>query len=214
MLPVWLTVYINFSYKIIKWLLINLDHLRKTVRSYRTLCKELLQEWTMNAAASMHLQIPILMVKGKQLKSQRTHKVYYEFYREFCLEQDQPRSLHDFQIRMAFNGVTHYTCFFRTNLAKLINDGKPLMYAIHKANKLKRILPKLPEDSVLQGALEQMLIHLCVADAIADTISFQVVKVTCILLCIFQYQSQYKKYIKIWHNFILEDGNVIQVRHS
>ena len=109
-------------------------HLRKTTRSYKSLCYGLLKGKDMNsaadfyvAAASMYLGIPILLVRPKQLKSGRTGQVYYEYISEFCLKEHKHMKTSDCQITLVFNGVNHYTCFFCPSLGKLLNDGVTLL---------------------------------------------------------------------------------------
>ena len=70
-------------------------HLDKTERSYQRLLLDLAAGANMNAAcdfylgaASLTLDMPIMLIKPKQ-RSERRGMVYYEFYQEFLFPEDK-----------------------------------------------------------------------------------------------------------------------------
>ena len=152
-------------------------HLHKTTRSYKQLILDLANKQEMNAAtdfylgaASMLIQKPIMLIKPKQVKLTRGH-VRYEFFQEYLLASDHNLQDKDFKIRLIFNGVNHYTPFFPKELGDLINLGsKTLKKVCEVYQDVKQIIGKIPTKAKINGALQQMSIHLRAAAQIAKTV--------------------------------------------
>ena len=91
-------------------------HLDKTERSYQRLVLDLVAGTNMNAtcnfylgAASLHLDMPIMLIKPRQWTDRRGI-VRYEFYQEYLFPEDENRAK-KFKIRLVYNGVNYYAPF-------------------------------------------------------------------------------------------------------
>ena len=77
----------------------------------------------------------------------------------------------DFKIRLIFSGVNHYAPFYPKELGDVINSGsKTLKKVCEVYQDVKQIIAKVPTKAKLNGALQQMAIHLREAAQIAETI--------------------------------------------
>ena len=151
----------------------------KTTHSYKDLVLGLANGNEMNAgvdfyigAASMYLDIPIFLLKPKQVK--RHGKVTYEFFQEPLFTKDENRPLAEFKIWLMFNRVNHYTPFYPKELGELINTGYPIMQKVSTIYQdVKELLDWVPKNTKLNGAITQMAIHLRAGASIANTVRFK-----------------------------------------
>ena len=116
------------------------NHMDKTTHSYKELVLGLASGNEMNpgvdlfmGAALMYLDIPIFLLKLKQVKCRG--KVSYEFFQEPLLMEHEGRPLGQFKIWLAFNGVNHYTPFHAKELSDIINTGYPRSLPFIKMSK-------------------------------------------------------------------------------
>ena len=114
-------------------------HLDKTERSYQRLLLDLAAGAQMNStcdfylgAASLHLDMPIMLIKPKQCTDQRG-MVHYKFYQEFLFPEDEERSPNEFKIWLVYNGINYYAPFYSKELAEVILDGDPVMAQIQRS---------------------------------------------------------------------------------
>ena len=155
-------------------------HLDKTGRSYQQLVLDLAAGTNMNAAcdfylgaASLHLDQPIMLIKPKQ-RTDRRGIVHYEFYQEYLFPEDENRQRKDFKIQLVYNGVNYYAPFYGKELADLILDGDPVMLQIQKSYQdVKNLVRHLPKNTRINGAIQQLSIHLRAGALIAETVRFQ-----------------------------------------
>ena len=155
-------------------------HLDKTERSYQTLVLDLAAGTNMNAAcdfylgaASLHLDMPIMLIKPKQ-RTDRRGMVHYEFYQEFLFPEDEERSRKEFKIRLVYNGVNYYAPFYSKELVELIMDGDPVIAQIQRSYQdLKNVVNHLPQNMRINGALQQICMHMRASALIASTVRFQ-----------------------------------------
>ena len=155
-------------------------HLDKTERSYQRLLLDLAAGANMNAAcdfylgvASLHLDMPIMLIKPKQ-RTDRRGMVHYEFYQEFLFPEDEQRSQKEFKIRLVYNRVNYYAPFYAKELAEVILDGDPVMAQIQRSYQdVKNIVNRLPKNTQINGALQQICIHMRASALIASTVRFQ-----------------------------------------
>ena len=111
-------------------------------------------------AASLHLDMPIMLIKPKQLMDRRG-VVRYKFYQEYLLPEDEQRAKTDFKIRLVYNSVNYYAPFYAKELAELITEGDPVMLQILQTYQdVKNIVSKLPNNMQINGAIQQIAIHL------------------------------------------------------
>ena len=151
----------------------------KTTRSYKDLLLGLANGNEMNAAvdfyiraASMYLDIPIFLLKPKQVRQHG--KVTYEFFQEPLFIEDENRPLAELKIWLMFNGVNHYTPFHPKELGDLINTGYPIMQKVASLYQdVKELLDRVPKNTKLNGTLTQMAIHLWTGASIANTVRFE-----------------------------------------
>ena len=156
------------------------QHLDKTERSYQRLLLDLAAGANMNAtcdfylgAASLHLDMPIMLIKPKQ-RTDRRGMMHYEFYQEFLFPEDEDRSQKEFKICLVYNGVNYYTPFYAKELAEVILDGDPVMAQIQRSYQdVKNIVNRLPKNMWINGALQQICIHMWASALIASTVQFQ-----------------------------------------
>ena len=155
-------------------------HLDKTGRSYQQLVLDLAAGTNMNAAcdfylgaASLHLDLPIMLIKPKQ-RTDRRGIVHYEFYQEYLFPEDENRQRKDFKIQLVYNGLNYYAPFYGKELADLILDGDPVMLQIQKSYQdVKNLVRRLPKNTRINGAIQQLSIHLHAGALIAETVRFQ-----------------------------------------
>ena len=155
-------------------------HLEKTSRSYKKLCQDLYNEKDMNCgtdfymgAASILLDMPIMLIKPKQVKLQGG-RIGYNFWQEYLLEEDKNLQVKDFKICLVFNGINHYAPFYPKELGNLINTGYKRMKQVRENYQdIKEVSQKIPKNVKINGALQQMLIHLRAAAQIAESIRFE-----------------------------------------
>ena len=155
-------------------------HLEKTTRSYQKLCQDLYNEQDMNTgtdfymgAASILLDIPIMLIKPRQVKL-RNGRHDYRFWQEYLLEEDEHRPAKDFKVCLVFNGINHYTPFYPKELGNIINTGYKRSRQVREMYQdVKDLVKKIPKNVKINGALQQMLIHLRGAAQIAETLRFE-----------------------------------------
>ena len=155
-------------------------HLEKTTRSYQKLCQDLYNEQDMNTgtdfymgAASILLDIPIMLIKPEQVKLWNGRHDY-RFWQEYLLEEDKHRPAKDFKVCLVFNGINHYTPFYPKELGNIINTGYKRSRQVREMYQdVKDLVQKIPKKVKINGALQQMLIHLRAAAQIAETLRFE-----------------------------------------
>ena len=124
-------------------------------------------------AASLHLDMPIMLIKPKQHIDQRG-MVHYEFYQEFLFPEDEQRSPKEFKIRLVYNGVNYYAPFYSKELAEVILEGDPVMAQIQRSYQdVKNVVNRLPQNTRINGALQQICMHMRTSALIASTVRFQ-----------------------------------------
>ena len=155
-------------------------HLEKTTRSYQKLCQDLYNEKDMNCgtdfymgAASILLGIPIMLIKPEQVKL-RNGRHDYRFWQEYLFEEDKRRPAKDFKVRLVFNGINHYAPFYPKELGNIITTGNKRSKQVREMyHDVKDLVQKIPKNVKMNGALQQMLIHLRAAALIAETLRFE-----------------------------------------
>ena len=155
-------------------------HLDKTERSYQRLVLDLAAGAHMNSAcdfylgaASLHLDMPIMLIKPKQCTDRRG-MVHYEFYQEFLFPEDEERSPNEFKIWLVYNGVNYYTPFYSKELAEVILDGDPVMAQIQRSYQdVKNVANRLPQNTQINGAMQQICMHMRASALIASSVRFQ-----------------------------------------
>ena len=124
-------------------------------------------------ATSMLIEKPIMLIKPKQVKL-AGGCVKYEFFQEYFLESNRNLQDKDFKIRLIFNGVNHYAPFFPKELGDVINTGYKTLKKVREVYQdVKQVIGKIPTKSKINGALQQMSIHLRAAAQIAETVQFE-----------------------------------------
>ena len=127
-------------------------HLDKSKRSYQKLVLDLSKDEKMNAATDFYVaalrvlyNIPILLVQPHKI-THPSGETDYVFNKEYCIDADELLNPCDFQIRLLFNGLNHYTPFYPAEIADIINDGRPLANNIIKIySQVKEIRPRIPK---------------------------------------------------------------------
>ena len=111
-------------------------------------------------AASILLDMPIMLIKPKQVKLQGG-RIGYNFWQEYLLEEDKNLQVKDFKICLVFNGINHYAPFYPKELGNLINTGYKRMKQVRETYQdIKEVSQKIPQKVKINGAIQQMLIHL------------------------------------------------------
>ena len=111
-------------------------------------------------AASILLDMPIMLIKPKQVKLQGG-RIGYNFWQEYLLEEDKNLQVKDFKICLVFNGINHYAPFYPKELGNLINTGYKRMKQVRVTYQdIKEVSQKIPQKVKINGAIQQMLIHL------------------------------------------------------
>ena len=138
-------------------------HLDKSKRSYQKLVLDLLKDEKMNAATDFYVaalrvlyDIPILLVQPHKI-THPSGATDYVFKEEYCIDADELLNPCDFQIRLLFNGLNHYTPFYESDIADIINDGRPLATNILKIySQVRDLHPRIPKNSSLYVTVNQM----------------------------------------------------------
>ena len=155
-------------------------HLEKSTRSYQKLCQDLYNEEDMNCgtdffmgAASILLDIPIMCIKPRQVKL-RGGRTDYTFWQEYLREEDKHLQAKDFKVCLVFNGINHYAPFYPKELGNLITTGykraRQVRDTYQDAKELGKIIPPKVK---MNGAVQQMIIHLRAAAQIAESHRFE-----------------------------------------
>ena len=114
-----------------------------------------------------------MLIKPKQRTDGRGI-VHYEFYQEYLFPEDGKRPRKDFKIWLVYNGVNYYAPFYGKELANLILDGNPVMLQIQKSHQdVKNLVRRLPKNTRINGAIQQLSMHLRAGALIAETVRFQ-----------------------------------------
>ena len=178
----------DFSREVFEALVNTLDyycdklqcHLDKTERSYQRLVLDLAAGANMNATCdfylgmvSLHLDMPIMLIKPKQ-RTDRRGIIHYEFYQEYLFPEDEQRSQKEFKIQLVYNEVNYYTPFYSKELAEVILEGDPVMAQIQRSYQdVKNIVNRLPRNTCINGALQQICMHMRASALIASIVWFQ-----------------------------------------
>ena len=100
--------------------------------------------------------------------------VHYEFYQEFLFPEDKERSPKEFKIWLVYNGVNYYAPFYSKELAEVILDGDPVMAQIQRSYQdVKNVANRLPKNTQINGALQQICMHMRASALIASSVRFQ-----------------------------------------
>ena len=125
------------------------------------------------AAAGVMLDIPILMVWPTQHKVMETGRVYYEFHEIKMREQDEhlPANLH--KIWLMFNGIDTFIPFMKKEIGNIVNMGVVAMWQICDTySSIKELVGHIPNQTIIKGAVSNILGHLYAATKIAATTKF------------------------------------------
>ena len=148
------------------------------------------------AAAGVMLDIPILMVRPTQHKVMETGCVYYEFHEIKMHEQDEhlPANLH--KIWLMFNGIDTFIPFMKKEIGNIINMGVVAMQQICDTySSVKELVGHIPNQTIIKGAVSDILGHLRAATKIAATTKFNCGNVAMNLKQVF---NQILIYLKKW----------------
>ena len=95
-------------------------------------------------------------------------------YQEYLFNDDEKRAKKDFKIRLVYNGVNYYAPFYGKELADLIIEGDPVMLQIQKTYQdVKNIVSHLPKNTRINGAMQQISMHMQASALIVGTVRFQ-----------------------------------------
>ena len=185
--PLWYKVR-NFSKQLLYFIVENcvylkekLDiHLRKMNVSYKDMSMHLYEEKELGncidfvvAMVGVMLDIPILMVRPTQHKVMETGHVYYEFHEIKMREEDEhlPANLH--KIWLMFNGIDTFIPFMKKEIGNIVNMGVVAMRQICDTySSIKELVGHIPNQTIIKGAVSDILGHLRAATKIAATTKF------------------------------------------
>ena len=125
------------------------------------------------AAAGVMLDILILMVRPKQHKVMETGHVYYEIYEIKMCEEDEhlPANLH--KIWLMVNGIDTFILFMKKEIGNIVNMGVVAMRQICDTySSVKELVGHIPNQTIIKGAMSNILGHLHAATKIATTTKF------------------------------------------
>ena len=155
-------------------------HLRKMNVSYKDMSMHLYDEKELRncidfvvAAAGVMLDILILMVWPTQHKVMETGRVYYEFHEIKMREEDEhlPANLH--KIWLMFNGIDTFIAFMKKEIGNIVNMGIVAMHQICDTySSVKELVGHIPNQTIIKGAMSDILGHLHAATKIATTTKF------------------------------------------
>ena len=185
--PLWYKVR-NFSKQLLHFIVVNcvylkekLDiHLRKMNVSYKDMSMCLYDEKELGncinfvvAVAGVMLDIPILMVQPTQHKVMDTGCVYYEFHEIKMREQDEHLPAHLHKIWLMFNGIDTFIPFMKKEISNIVNMGVVAMCQICDTyTSVKDRVGHIPNQTIIKGAVSDILGHLRAAAKIAATTKF------------------------------------------
>ena len=125
------------------------------------------------AMVGVMLDIPILMVRPTQHKVMETGHVYYEFHEIKMREEDEhlPANLH--KIWLMFNGIDTFIPFMKKEIGNIVNMGVVAMRQICDTySSIKELVGHIPNQTIIKGAVSDILGHLRAATKIAATTKF------------------------------------------
>ena len=155
-------------------------HLRKMDMSYADMANRLIQEKSPGtsvdfvvAAASVMLDIPILMVRPTQHKVVETGRVYYEFHEIRAMMSEQHLPVHKHKIFLMFNGIDTFVPFMKTEIASIFNVGVSAMRQVVEAyTSVKELLKDIPNQTVLKNSVSDIFDKLKAATKIGAKTKF------------------------------------------
>ena len=152
-------------------------HLRKMNVSYKDMSMLLYDEKELGkcidfvvAVAGVMLDISILIVQPTQHKVMETGHVYYEFHEIKMCEEDKhlPANLH--KIWLMFNGIDTFIPFMKKEIGNIVNMGVVAMHQIcDMYSSVKELVGHIPNQTIIKGAMSNILGHLLAATKIAAT---------------------------------------------
>ena len=80
----------------------------------------------------------------------------------------------NFKICLVYNGINYYALFYAKELAELITEGDPFMLQIQQAYQVvKNIISRLPKNTQINGAKQQIVMHMRASALIVGSVQFQ-----------------------------------------
>ena len=185
--PQWLTLK-YFRRQLLKFMVEDCDyiaeeldeHLKKSTRSYKDICMRLARAQKPGdaihmivGAASLMLNIPILMVYPVQSLDKHSGRISYE-YKEMPSCAALARTIwRQYPIKLMFNGIDHYFPFIDDKIGLIANIGNPTVLRLHQLCKdFDTVMEEVPDNTTLKGGLNEITQYLKAADKIADKLNF------------------------------------------
>ena len=155
------------------------DKIKNTKYSYLELCDRIGRSMKVEdgihvvvAAASIMLDIPILIVYPVQGKDRHTGRVGYTFEETSASSLSMANWI-DYQIKLVFNGVDQYVPFISTQIAKFANAGNPIVAKLQELDAdLEALIQTVPPNSQVKGGLKDMGGHIKAAKRIGMNMNF------------------------------------------
>ena len=155
-------------------------HLHKMDMSYVDMADRLIEERSPGtsvdfvvAAASVMLDIPILMVRPTQHKVVKTGRVYYEFHEIRAMKSEQHLPVHKHKIFLMFNGIDTFVPFMKTKIASILNVGVSAMRQVVDAyTSVKELLKDIPNQTLLKNSVTDIFDKLKAATKIGAKTKF------------------------------------------
>ena len=156
------------------------EHLKKSTRSYKDICMRLARVqkpgdaiYMIVGAASLMLNIPILMVYPVQSLDKHSGRISYE-YKEMPSCAALARTIwRQYPIKLMFNGIDHYFPFIDDKIGLIANIGNPTILRLHQLCKdFDTVMEEVPDNTTLKGGLNEITQYLKEADKIVDKLNF------------------------------------------
>ena len=121
------------------------------------------------SAASLMLNIPILMVYPVQSLDEHSGRISYEYKEMPSCAALAHTIWRQYPIKLMFNGIDHYFPFIDDKIGLIANIGNPTILRLHQLCKdFDTVMEEVPDNTTLKGGLNKITQYLKVADKIAD----------------------------------------------
>ena len=185
--PPWFTLK-HFRRQLLKFMVEDCDYLleeldeqlKKSTRSYQDICMHLAKAQKPGdaihfivSAASLMLNIPILMVYPVQTLDKHSSRISYEYKEMASCGALSCTTWSQYPIKLIYNGIDHYFPFINDKIGLIANLGNPAMTGMHQlCQDFDTVMKEVPDNTTLKSGLNEITQHMKAAQKVAEKLNF------------------------------------------
>ena len=154
------------------------DHLKKSTRSYQDICMRLSKVQKPGdaihlivSAASLMLNIPLLMVYPVQTQDKHAGCISYEYKEMASCSALSHKIWSQYPIKLIYNGIDHYFAFINDKIGLIANLGNPVVTGLNELCQ-ETVMNEVPDNTTLKAGLNEIIQHMKVAQKVGKKLSF------------------------------------------